>query len=99
MLVEVGVKKLCGANEAVVVLTPSRNLRDALLQGSDFAGHVFDANRMGEDVTWLGRPSDSPGALCSWEEHMRLLVESKLFSELTAVKRFEKSVFSHNFSE
>ena len=39
-------------------------------------------NSLGRSVTWLGRLSESPGALCSWEEHMQQLVERQL-SEVT----------------
>ena len=65
-------------SEAVVVVTPSRNLRDSIIQSPDFLGNVFSEEDLGPRVLWLGRPSDSAGSLCSWEDKIADLVNNRL---------------------
>ena len=91
LLVEAALKLDCPQAWAVVIVTPSRNLRDAILQGPDFKSSVFTDAELGPRVIWLGRPSDSVGALCSWEERMWILINEQLHTERTELQQFESS--------
>ena len=97
LLVEVALTKNCTSNSAVVIVTPSRNLRDSILQGPDFYGHVFTEADLGPRVVWLGRPSDSPGSLGSWEDKIAELINQRLVKERQDLRDFEKGVLWANF--
>ena len=64
--------------KAVVIVKPSRNLRDSILQSPDFLAEVFDGMDYGSRVVWLGRPPDSSGSLGSWEDKAAERVNSLL---------------------
>ena len=81
LLVKVALTAHCSKDDAVVIVTASSKHRDYILQGPDFLGSVFREEELGPRVVWLGQPSDSPHALCSWEERMHELVDERLLPE------------------
>ena len=101
ILVEAALTKPHPSKDAVVIVTPSRNLRDSILQGSDFNGHVFNSKDLGPRVLWLGRPSNSksPASLGSWEEHMATLVNARLQKELSHLRNLEDGVLKVTYKE
>ena len=90
LLVDAALTLDCPKGCAVVIVTPSRNLRDAILQGPDFKNSVFKEDDLGPRVIWLGRPSDSVGALCSWEDRMWTLINDRLLPERTKLEELER---------
>jgi len=76
-------------SRAVVIVTPSRRLRDSILQAPYFLGSIFENTGYGSRVSWLGRPSDGPGSFCSWEEKVAELVNKRLKAKRDNVKQVE----------
>ena len=74
----------------MVIVTPYRRLRDAILQAPDFLGSIFQGTDYGPRVSWLGRPSDGPGSFCSWEDKVAGIVEEKLTYQRNKARAVEK---------
>ena len=99
LLIQVAKQDICREDEAVVLLTPSRHLRDSFLQSPDFVNYVFPAEDMAREVTWLGRQSESPGALCSWEDTVRQMVDKTLSQEIWNLQYLEQRTLRPLFLE
>ena len=89
LLVEAALTVDCPRNGAVVIVTPSRNLRDSILKRADLFGHVFTEDDLGPRVLWLGRQADSPGSICCWEDRMVDLINERLRPELEQLQHLE----------
>ena len=83
------IRKRGAHTEAVFIATPSRNLRDSIVRGPDFLGHVFTEDDYGPRVVWLGRPSDSPSSLVSWESKLEQLVDARVDSQRKEIAELE----------
>ena len=69
IIVEALMQKPEGPNDAVVILTPSRDLRETLMRSSDFMDQVYLQQDLGPRVVWIGRPSDAASSVESWEDN------------------------------
>ena len=90
LMVEAALKAAEEWRGAVVIVTPSRRLRDAILQAPDFLGSIFQGTDYGPRASWLGRPSDGPGSFCSWEETVAGIVEEKLTDQRNNARKVEQ---------
>ena len=91
LLVEAALMQSRSRVDSIVIVTPSRNLRDSVLQNSDFLGQVYDSDEYGSRVVWLGRPSDLPQSMCTWGKKMEDKVDLRLDKELEELKACEVS--------
>ena len=90
LLVEAALKAAEEWGGAVVIVTPSRRLRDAILQAPDILGSIFQGTDYGPRVSWLGRPSDGPGSFSYWEDKVAGIVEEKLTYQRNKARKVEK---------
>ena len=77
---------------AIMFATPTRWLRDSILQSAEFLGSVFNESDLGPNVSWLGRPSNAPNSKGMWVDTMRDLVQYSLRHEIGSAKGLEDSV-------
>ena len=71
-------ERLLSARRSVVAVTPSRTLRDCILEGSQFLGHVFQALDYGTRFVWFGLRSESLDTIVSWDDRLAELVNERL---------------------
>ena len=83
----------------MVIVTPSRNLRDSILQSPDFLGNVFTGDDLGPHVVWLGRPSETRSSMCSWEDKVADLVNERLQPLRTEAEHLEATTLRPAFEK
>ena len=91
VVVEAALENDDSSNGAVVIVTPTRNLRDAILRSPDFLGHVFAREDLGPRVARLGRPSNLRYKMCTWEDKVSKLVHERLYTLREQAEELEKN--------
>ena len=98
LLVEAAIEDINPSDSAVAIVTPSRNLRDSILQSPDFLGNVFTGDDLGPHVVWLGRPSETRSSMC-WEDKMADLVNQRLQPLRIEAKELEATTLRSAFEK
>ena len=75
LVIEALVKETGTKKGVVVLVTPSRNLRDSILQAPDLLGFLRDGDDTGPRVMWLGQQAETANPLPSWGDKVAKQVE------------------------
>ena len=77
---------------SVVILTPSRYLRDELMTSEDCVGPFAAEGK----VLWLGRPAPGNNSSCLWESHIAEQVEEILRYQKGKLQKIENTMKQHH---
>ena len=95
-LLEAIMPTMIGTDESVVILVPSRVLRDELVQSRDCMGAFAARSDTGSQVLWLGRPATGQGSNALWDAELTRMVEERLAGPREELHQEEKNILEHH---